>query len=514
MSWALVGAGRYDEAESYIEEVLRNTSKDYMPSIFAGAMICRARIYIEKKKTEEAKVLLLKIQDIPLVHSNPRNNAQMYYLRGRLATALDKYQEGHMFLTKAEEENRHTKNLSLDLDILKTRVVIAKAQGNLEEALTYLEKLSELSASFRTQQVRQEVARISGRQAQRETELYRSLFRKIQAISRVGQLITSNLQLSDILDTISKQVESIMPSDAFGISLYDEKNHTLDYTLFMEQGVQLPGGRKPRPVALDSFSGWTVLNRTPILLGDALEEYGPYLTQAPPRFTGGGNQTARSVMYVPLLIQDRVLGVVTAQSYQVNVYSDQDLEALKALGSYIAIALENSKLYAKMLAIASTDTLTGAMSRHRLYDVARGELSRYKRFGTLFSIIIVDLDFFKQINDTYGHSAGDFALKEFAARCITMKRDSDSFARYGGEEFLFILGDTDLEGAFQFAERVRRQIEKNPIDLIDGDVLSLTASFGVTEVKDTDESLDDALGRADAALYRAKAKGRNLVITG
>ncbi|GGO81496.1 diguanylate cyclase [Marinobacterium nitratireducens] len=168
----------------------------------------------------------------------------------------------------------------------------------------------------------------------------------------------------------------------------------------------------------------------------------------------------------------------------------------------------NEELHRRIAEIeyySNTDTLTGIANRKRFEEALTNEISRARRYQHALSLVMFDLDFFKQINDSRGHSAGDRVLREMAGLVRANLRDIDIFARWGGEEFTLVLPDLELENAFRVAEKLRQLIQ----DATFGDGIKITASFGVTEF-DEDE-IDEILRRADIALYQAKQRGRNRV---
>ncbi|WP_372882452.1 diguanylate cyclase [Psychromonas sp.] len=169
---------------------------------------------------------------------------------------------------------------------------------------------------------------------------------------------------------------------------------------------------------------------------------------------------------------------------------------------------EKIEAYTKKLKMLSiTDSLTGLYNRYQLDNVLLSELNRAQRYNKTFSIIMLDLDKFKQINDTYGHQAGDDVIQELAKILRDNIRSSDIAGRWGGEEFMIICPETELQGAQQFAEKIRKIIELHEFSAIDG----MTSSFGVAAFRNGDD-IDRIMKRADQALYRAKNNGRNRVL--
>ena len=177
--------------------------------------------------------------------------------------------------------------------------------------------------------------------------------------------------------------------------------------------------------------------------------------------------------------------------------------------------LESAKAdNARLEALATTDPLTLLLNRRALVDRLAAEMDRARRYGTVVTLLMVDIDHFKRINDTYGHLVGDDVLREVATLLQGAVRTVDVVARYGGEEFIIVLPETNEEGAISFAERLRERIEAQEFGRGGRAGLRLTTSIGVaTFPSPLVESTEDLFGRADAALYRAKADGRNRVCT-
>jgi diguanylate cyclase (GGDEF)-like protein len=198
-------------------------------------------------------------------------------------------------------------------------------------------------------------------------------------------------------------------------------------------------------------------------------------------------------------------------------FSAQDEELIGYLAAQCAVSLENARLHDELVRQATVDELTGLSNHRRLQQALDEELARSRRFPSPVSLLLLDIDDFKRVNDTYGHLQGDLVLREVARVLRQSSREIDEPARYGGEEMAVALPQTDLEGAFQFAERVRRRIEDLDLPLLDGDgTLKVTASFGAaslgTAIQVSSDGKDALVAAADAALYRAKRSGKNRTV--
>lgn len=163
----------------------------------------------------------------------------------------------------------------------------------------------------------------------------------------------------------------------------------------------------------------------------------------------------------------------------------------------------------ELLQLASTDMLTGLSNRRIIMQQAQAEIRRARRYQKDLAVMMLDIDYFKRINDVYGHAAGDKVLTEFARLCQQSIRETDYAGRYGGEEFFILLPEVDVKTAILSAERLRLTIAEHPFTLSDDTVLSITCSIGLAMYLPDQDDVDKLLLRADQALYQAKHQGRN-----
>ena len=192
-------------------------------------------------------------------------------------------------------------------------------------------------------------------------------------------------------------------------------------------------------------------------------------------------------------------------------FGDQSRELALWLGSQASIALENVRLHRLVARQASTDGLTELANRREFEESLANEISRADRFGHSLALILADLDNFKQVNDRFGHQAGDEVLKAFAEILRETVRDIDVAARYGGEEFAVLLPQTDIAGAEALAERLREAVETRPMAKVQDSPVTVTSSFGVASFPEA-STAPGLFAAADEALYRAKRAGKNCVI--
>ena len=194
-----------------------------------------------------------------------------------------------------------------------------------------------------------------------------------------------------------------------------------------------------------------------------------------------------------------------------DTFLPEEIEVLATFSHLAAIAAENTRLHTSTLKLAETDALTGLLNRRALENNLKTEQQRAQRYGRDISLILLDIDHFKKVNDTYGHIAGDVVLKKLATVLTQQTRDIVSVARFGGEEFVIVLPETNGDGAKFVAERVRKAVSGMAFELPDGREIGVTVSLGVACFSSGVGKLEIMLDQADQALYQAKNTGRNRV---
>lgn len=210
---------------------------------------------------------------------------------------------------------------------------------------------------------------------------------------------------------------------------------------------------------------------------------------------------------VPLTLEGESLGCLRVHVSEDIAPADKD--AVEALAAGLVRPLRNALMYRDAINASARDPLTGVNNRSSFRKVLDREVDLSRRYGSPLSLIMIDVDRFKSINDSYGHLAGDMALKSIANCMLACIRESDILFRYGGEEFCIALSNTSLTGACKLAERVRRALEILVVRT-SGARLHVTASFGVATLG-ADDDAARLVEKADQSLYRAKALGRNRI---
>jgi len=225
------------------------------------------------------------------------------------------------------------------------------------------------------------------------------------------------------------------------------------------------------------------------------------------RLAGFNEQTR--MFLLPLIVKERVIGLLTVWG---NLY-ESDRTVMGTFASQLAVAFYNASLYEEIQRVAITDEMTGLFNRRGMHEFGEREVERSRRFDRPLSALMIDLDLFSRVNNSYGHLVGDEVLRRLAERVRANIRELDVAVRFGGEEFLILLVETDEQAALAIAERIRAAIASAPFETSAGS-LRITASIGVAQMTPDMTGITHLIAHADQALYFAKQNGRNRVAAG
>lgn len=323
---------------------------------------------------------------------------------------------------------------------------------------------------------------------------------ELSTLNEVGRIISASLERDLLLKNLATvTVQLVGHTSRFMIGLVKTGTEELECQFFDESGGQFLEMSYPVGAGLP---GHVMSNRKPVLVGNLQVEY--------QRYSDDGDyydSRFRSWLGIPLLVYDEVVGVLCVQTMEAEAYSQDDQRVLTTIADQAAVALENARLYE----LATVDGLTGLFVRRYFDNRLLEEWERSARYETPLAVALFDLDKFKTLNDTYGHLIGDEVLRQAAAVVRENMRSFDIAARYGGEEFAFIFPRTDEADAEVVAQRIRSDLEANPVQTPAGPI-TVTASIGLAVAKELGGNPLDLVAAADEALYAAKAQGRNRVV--
>lgn len=391
-----------------------------------------------------------------------------------------------------------------------TLYLIHKEQNTAELALKFLEHYLVVDDEMYDYEQSQLMAKMNLKNTKRVAEHYKQLYNRTELLSTIGQKIISNLNINTIFNNISDEINKLLDADYFGIAIYDNEKDKSTY-YFRKDSIEFTEIVKYS--AENTYGEYCIKNKKDIIIGNETKEYKKFVNSHPKKIeTPYDDSNISSIIYTPMIINDKVVGLMTVQSEKENLYSKDDLNILKILANYAAIAVENAILYKSVEDKAIFDNLTRFKTKTEILKLGDSIFENFKSDNKKYSIIMMDLDNFKIINDTYGHIYGDKALSLIAECISNCIRNTDYIGRFGGDEFLLICPGTSLKETMEIAERIRTTIERNIFMLGDGINVYLTLSLGVHECDNGDKSFTDAVKRADKCLYLAKGTKRNAVV--
>jgi two-component system cell cycle response regulator len=323
---------------------------------------------------------------------------------------------------------------------------------------------------------------------------------------RAAEALGAATTESDVIGAGLSSAREITSVDYAAVTLYDEKTRAHEIRAVSgEEADGLVGQTFRHNSGLVSM---VVQNKHP------LPYRGEYDERRQVVFTKRLNPPSMpSIVVLPLCVHDRALGALVLGSKRAKAFGDGVRGTLEVLASHMAVSLANARMVKRLEELATLDGLTGLYNKRAMLEMAEQKILAAKRFHRRLSVLIADIDFFKKVNDTYGHDVGDVVIKGLGEILRRAKRNTDAVARFGGEEFVIICEETDARGAMLLAERVREELKKTVFHAQSSgaaaQVVQVTCSVGVATFPDAGETWESLFKAADEALYVSKRSGRD-----
>ncbi len=322
-------------------------------------------------------------------------------------------------------------------------------------------------------------------------------------INEVAKKLNSTLELSQIIKHTISELPAFLTAGKCSIFLYDPDREELvmaahnHYDLDRKMDIRIS-------IHDNSIINHAVRKGHSLLIKDIEKEFG---------LKNRSKYKSKSSMITLLKSGDKLLGIININDKQDSEdFNDWDLAIAENINEHLATAISNAQLFAQTRRLSITDGLTGLYTHRYFQEILERELARARRYGLPLSLIMIDIDHFKKVNDTYGHQAGDCVLNSLAAMTRRTLRRSDYACRYGGEEFSVVLCETDAEAAMITANRLLAAIRETEVPF-NKEILKVTASLGLCTMVEG-LSKTRMVEIADRALYRAKREGRDRAVVG
>lgn len=519
-----LGLNDLEKSEKYILESVTYGNDNQKTLLLAHCYYSLGRLYKEKKDFKQS----IKYLRLGIDKANESKDLYILfriYIEHSLVCGLfENYKNAENYLLKAFELSKQ-----IGMDELMPRIHESMAkfyEKNNQSDLAYKHFQAYFQASKVVEENRR-IERIKSVEYQskltaslEETRIYRQLsnelrrsYQQMHVLSNIGQAMTSTHELSDIFEQLYENVNLLMNAESLGVGLYVPEANALRFDLFIEKGQALD----PFDLSLDNKKSWSVfsfVNRQTIKINDIEKEYQKYIEG----FAATRGHLNYSAMYAPLMVEGEVIGVFSIQAKEKNAYSENDKDLIQTLASYLAIAIKNimkteelAKLNNKLKILSEKDGLTGVANR-RLYDEMIPKLwDQAIDTNESLSMMIVDIDNFKDFNDHYGHMTGDEVIKKVASLLLDGRRNEEDFvARYGGDEFIMLLPNCNLDEANLLASKLQNELHSiNESFNIKKDV---TISIGIsTTHPNLHKAIDNFVSLADLQLYASKESGKNKI---
>jgi diguanylate cyclase (GGDEF)-like protein len=338
------------------------------------------------------------------------------------------------------------------------------------------------------------------------------LKRQVERLSlfhEVGKALFSTLDLQKILQTIMEKISDLLQPDTWSLLMLDEKTQELYFEIAIGSGAD-----KLRDVRLklgEGVAGWVAQHGEPVLVEDVRSD-----TRFTPKVDELTHIETRSIVCVPIKARGHVLGVVElVNALGRPSFGIEDIPILKSLADYAAIALENARYVQRIHELTITDDCTALYNARHLNFVLDTEIYRSNRYGYEFSVIFIDLDYFKQVNDVHGHLVGSKLLWMIGDLIKSNLRMIDYAFRYGGDEFVVLLPQTSKENALLVVRRIRELLISRVFFSEERMNVKVTASFGIASFPVDGRTRKELLLKADEAMYLVKNTTRdNIALAG
>jgi diguanylate cyclase (GGDEF)-like protein len=326
--------------------------------------------------------------------------------------------------------------------------------------------------------------------------------KRLAILTDIVKTANSILEPRKVIELIMGKIQQLIPSEAWSMLMVDEEKQELAFELAL--GAKGKDVSSYRVKMGEGVAGWVAQTGKPAIVNDAARD-----RRFTRKFDTKTQFETRSILCAPLISRGRTIGVVEIINRVGGRFTQTDLDILLTLVEPCAIAIENAMLFQRTEQLTITDDLTKLFNSRYMNLYIGREIKRCKRHGIPLSVIFLDLDGFKGINDQYGHLAGSGTLAEVGSILAEEVRESDILARYGGDEFVVVLPETPPGGALVIAERLRRAIEEHAFLGAQGLSARISASFGIASYPDHALTPEGLIQKADQAMYRVKERDKN-----
>lgn len=382
-----------------------------------------------------------------------------------------------------------------------------KSVGDVQNSLKCLKEFDQAVKNSNPDNMKELTARLNLSLRDETVNLEQILDNNLDSITEMGENICSSKNIEYILKEVKNEIKRLVNIEIVGLSLFNEDDYTIDH-FFIGKANEL---KSSYSMKLDDsmIASYCIRTKKAVFSNDFESDEEKYRI-GKKNVNGFDKFILRTAVYMPLILEDKVLAVFSIQSGRKNAFNAKYISMIKLIANYMSIAVKNAVEYEKLQRIAIYDNLTGFLTKSEILIEGEALLEEMGKKSSSTSIIMLDMDGLKRMNDTYGHMYGDETLRIVTEIINKTVRKDDLLGRYGGDEFLVILPNTTSQIAYKIIERIRKKIDELKLKLSNGVVEHVTISAGIFEKNpDVITSLEKSIDNADAALYLSKENGKN-----
>lgn len=423
------------------------------------------------------------------------------HLLGRGQTSLAKEK-----IKEAIQEGEEIASKYLFVQAFKCLSEIYEKEEKWKEAFDNLKKAQGYENMMYSGKMKLGLEKLSHKNMEKEIDRYKMLYEQMQLVAQIGACFTANLKGEHIQEMIRQEVIKLLDMDMMGIAFLEQED--IDYKLCDVQGKWIET-KNDLARYTARLAEYCIEYQSDMVIDDGnFEEYSLKTIK-----DSETEMKLQSVIAVLLKAGNKVLGAMIIGSYKFNAYTKHDLNSARIIASYLAITLQNMNLYHQLVYLADHDDLTGVLTRRAVLKIGEKIFKKNQKTSKKTAVIMFDTDYFKKVNDKYGHQLGDQVLKEIGNIMKQCIREKDCVGRYGGEEFIMILDDVSEKDVITIAENIKTKLERTVFETKRDKQITVTLSGGIYICNEYTINLDDAIRFADHALYRAKISGRNRIMS-